>query len=293
VIWLQTEANRMDILATGNYEKTLEELVQQLDKDRRELNEFYDHFIREYDLPTEPIMEAIDPESIYGKLILGSRLQLPKRSKVQPMFRLQMAQAQYRRIELLELISIRKQEQQRNDQPQKQKAGKVPSRTVTGSNKSTTNSSGFEVARAAEQQEEPEHHSATAPAPPAGPETTPQEYFQPKRKTARNGSTKADTTIAVEVPQLAEGEEQGQKEGGQPPGTDDHDSSGSDATQQSQPVDPGSGQQQEQQQTQQQQQQQHHQQQQGRRKHRGGRGRRGRTYVDAAVVGTGNKQGDS
>jgi hypothetical protein len=101
VILLQTEVNRMDILATGNYEKTLEELVQQLDKDKRELNELYDHFIREYDLPTEPIMEAVDPESVYGKLILGSRLQLPKRSKVQPMFRLQMAQAQYRRIELL------------------------------------------------------------------------------------------------------------------------------------------------------------------------------------------------
>jgi hypothetical protein len=291
VIWLQTEANRMDILATGNYEKTLEELVLQLDKDKRELNELYDHFIRGYELPTDPIMEAIDPESVYGKLILGSRLQLPKRSKVQPMFRLQMAQAQYRRIELLELISIRKQEQQRNDQPQRQKAGKAPSRKLAGSNEGITNSPGFEVARVAEQQEARERHSATAPAPPAGPETTPQEYFQPKRKTARNGSTKADTTIAVEVPQHAEGEEQGQKEGGQQPGTDDHDSSGSDATQQSQLADPGSGQPQEQQQIQQQQHQ--HQQHQGRRKHRGGRGRRGRTYVDAAVVGTGNQQGDS
>jgi hypothetical protein len=292
VILLQTEENSMDILATGNYEKTLEELVQQLDKDKRELNELYDHFIRGYELPTDPITEAIDPESVYGKLILGSRLQLPKRSKVQPMFRLQMAQAQYRRIELLELISIRKQEQQRNDQPQRQNAGKAPSRKLAGSNEDITNSPGFEVARAAKQQEAREHHSATAPAPPAGPETTAQEYFQPKRKTARNGSTKADTTIAVEVPQLAEGEEQGQKEGGQPPGTDDHDSSGSDPTQQAQLADPGpcQPQEQQQQQTQQQHQQQH---QQGRRKHRGGRGRRGRTYVDATVVGTGNEQGDS
>jgi hypothetical protein len=289
VIWLQTEANRMDILATGNYEKTLEELVQQLDKDKRELSELYDHFIRGYELPTDPIMEAIDPESVYGKLILGSRLQLPKRSKVQPMFRLQMPQAHYRRIELIELITNLKQEQQHNDQPHSQKAGKASSRKLAGSNEGITNSPGFDVVRAAEQHEAREHHSATAPAPPAAPETTPQEYFQPKRKTAGNGRAKASTTIAADAPQLAIAEEQGQKEGGQQPGTDDHDSSSSDATQQSQPADPGSGQQQEQQQTQ----QQHHQQQQGRRKHRGGRGRRGRTYVDAAVVGTGNKQGDS
>jgi hypothetical protein len=288
VIVLQTEANRMDILATGNYEKTLEELVQQLDKDKRELNGLYDQFIREYELPSDPIMEAVDPESVYGKLILGSRLQLPKRSKVQPMFRLQMAQAQYRRIELLELISVRKQEQPRNDQPQRQKAGKAPSRTVAGSNEGITNRSGFDGAGTAKQNEAREHHSATASAPPAGPETTPQEYFQPKRKTAGNGRAKADSTIAVEVPQLAEREEQGQKEGGKPLGTEDHDSSGSDATQQSQPAGLGPGQPQEQQQ-----QQQHHQQQQGRRKHRGGRGRRGRTYVDAATVGTGNEQGDS
>jgi hypothetical protein len=285
VILLQTEVNRMDILATGNYEKTLEELVQQLDKDKRELSELYDHFIREYDLPTEPIMEAVDPESVYGKLILGSRLQLPKRSKVQPMFRLQMAQAQYRRIELLELISIRKQEQQHNDQPHSQKAGKASSRKWAGSNDGITNS--FDAARTTEQHEAREHHSVATTAPPAAPETTPQEYFQPKRKTAGNGRAKANTIIAVDAPQLAEEEEPGQKEGGQPPGTDDHDSSGSDATQQSQPADPGSGQQQ-QQQTQQQYHQQH-----GRRKHRGGRGRRGRTYVDATVVGTGNEQGDS
>jgi hypothetical protein len=288
VMWLQTEAKRMDILATGNYEKTLEELVQQLDKDKRELNELYDHFIRGYELPTDPIMEAIDPESVYGKLILGSRLQLPKRSKVQPMFRLQMAQAQYRRIELLELISIRKQEQQHNDQPHSQKAGKASSRKLAGSNEGITNSPGFEVARAAEQQEAREHHSTTASAPPAGPETTPQEYFQPKRKTAGNGRAKADSTIAVDVPQLVMAEEQGRKEGGKPPGTDDHDSPGSDPPQQAQPADPESGQPQEQQQTQQQ-----YYQQQGRRKHRGGRGRRGRTYVDAAVVGTGNEQGAS
>ena len=97
----------MDILGTGNFGKSLQELCEQRDKDKRELNVLFDRFTRDFVLPSSPILEPIDPESDYGKLIIGSRLQLPKGSKIQPMLKVQMAQAQYRRVEQNELITIR------------------------------------------------------------------------------------------------------------------------------------------------------------------------------------------
>ena len=96
-----------DIVQSIYMQKTLDELKAERAKRKVELEEIYRRFTKDFEIPTNPIKEPIDPESDYGKLVIGSRLKLPKGSKLPPTFKILMAQAQYERVELNELIALK------------------------------------------------------------------------------------------------------------------------------------------------------------------------------------------
>lgn len=90
--------------------KTLEELLMEKAARKKELDDMARSFLAEFELPATAVTDPIDPNSIYGKLIIGSRFKLPKGSKQPPLFRITMAHAHYERVELNEWIELRKAE---------------------------------------------------------------------------------------------------------------------------------------------------------------------------------------
>jgi hypothetical protein len=112
----------MEFVPTGNFSKSLAQLYEERAREKRELNAIFERFTHEFELPTARILKPIDPESDYGKLVIGSRVQLPKGSIITPMFRILMAQAQYRRIEMNELIHERQAQQAGEDTRPKQQS---------------------------------------------------------------------------------------------------------------------------------------------------------------------------
>lgn len=267
----------MELQATGNFGKSLRELLGQREKEQREINTIFERFTREHELPLGPILQPIDPESDYGKLVISSRVHLPKGSKVQPVLKIMMAQAQYRQIELAELIAIRRielEEKSRQHIPYKQ-------------NQLATTSTGPEgqcagsqllcrtAIRGSVNQSTPRSMSPTVSAQPT------VRYFQPKQKVPAGSSAKVGAPVEGVSPITARPTAHRPLRAGNKVPLSRHQTAdcaepaqrlSEDTQEQPCPAPPP--------------------QQQSRR--RGGRGRRGRAHVDPWAVGTGMEaQGSS